>query len=57
MARKTAIAYRLFPRVVEAEDIEQALSTAVNELQREEYILVTGSFYLVDRVRRYFTRN
>jgi len=54
---KTAIAYRLFPRVVEAEDIEQALSTAVNELQREEYILVTGSFYLVDRVRRYFTRN
>jgi dihydrofolate synthase/folylpolyglutamate synthase len=37
------------------EDIEKAVSLGVQLLDREEYLLITGSFYLLDRARRLFT--
>lgn len=37
------------------EDIEKAVRLAIQLLDREEYLLITGSFYLLDRARRQFT--
>lgn len=37
------------------EDIEKAVKTALKVLADDEYLLITGSFYLLDKARREFT--
>ncbi len=39
----------------EQEDIEKAVRLGIQLLDKEEYLLITGSFYLLDRARRQFT--
>ncbi|MEA1961109.1 MAG: folylpolyglutamate synthase/dihydrofolate synthase family protein [Bacillota bacterium] len=45
-----------FPEVClqEIEDISEAVRTALSELSGEQYLLITGSFYVLDEARRYF---
>jgi len=47
----------LFPDIpVQAnEDIAEAVQQGLDNLQGNDYILITGSFYVLDRARRYFT--
>lgn len=47
----------LFPDIpVQAtEDIVEAVKQGLENLQGNNYLLVTGSFYVLDRARRYFT--
>ena len=49
----TEIFHGLYPQteVVEAEDIATAVDLALSELQSDEYLLITGSFYLMDQAR------
>lgn len=49
----------LFPdKSVQAiEDIVAAVQEGVRRLQGDDYLLVTGSFYVLDRARRLFTRD
>jgi dihydrofolate synthase/folylpolyglutamate synthase len=47
---------RLFPQkeVFEKESIERAVEKGLSLMQKDEYLLVTGSFYVLDRARRYY---
>jgi dihydrofolate synthase/folylpolyglutamate synthase len=47
----------LFPAIsVQAiENIAEAVREGLQKLQGNEYLLITGSFYVLDRARRYFT--
>ena len=38
------------------EDIEEAVETGINLLGADEYLLLAGSFYILDRARRYLIR-
>ncbi len=46
----------LFPKkeVYEEEDIKEAVKKGVNMLREREYMLITGSFYIMDKSRKYF---
>ena len=46
----------IFPEVCLAEEIEQAVNKALQEVRDEEYLLITGSFMTLDRARRMFTQ-
>lgn len=48
---------QLFPDIpVQAtENIVEAVKQGINYLQGSQYLLVTGSFYVLDQARRYFT--
>lgn len=39
------------------EDIEEAVNYALNTLQNDEYLLICGSFYILDKARGMFTTN
>lgn len=41
--------------VIAVEDIVGAVEEGISLLQGDDYLLVTGSFYVLDRARRYFT--
>lgn len=46
----------LFPEIpiITEESISAAVAVALRELQVGEYLLITGSFYLMDKARRFF---
>ncbi|MGR6835358.1 bifunctional folylpolyglutamate synthase/dihydrofolate synthase [Syntrophomonas erecta] len=48
---------QLFPdiQVYEEEDIQAAVAKGISLLNGDDYLLVTGSFYVLDQARRYFT--
>lgn len=52
---KAVLARQFFPRVDEEENIDRALERAVRECLTHEYILVAGSFYVLDLARQYFS--
>ena len=52
---KIMLAQEFFPAVLVEESIEKALERALRECRNDEYVLVTGSFYILDAVRQYFT--
>lgn len=47
----------LYPEklVIAIEDIDEAVDFALNALNSEEYLLIGGSFYVLDKARRIFT--
>ncbi len=53
---KAEIASRLFYQVVVEEDIQEAVCAALRQLRDEEYVLITGSFYLLDKARSFSRR-
>ncbi|MBC7075738.1 MAG: bifunctional folylpolyglutamate synthase/dihydrofolate synthase [Syntrophomonadaceae bacterium] len=54
--RLKSIWQNLYPgkEVYEEEDITNAVSKGVDMLQEGEYLLIAGSFYILDKARRYF---
>ncbi|MDD3852689.1 MAG: bifunctional folylpolyglutamate synthase/dihydrofolate synthase [Syntrophomonadaceae bacterium] len=48
---------RLYPHipVIEVEDIIQAIEQGMARLINDQYLLITGSFYVLDRARSWFT--
>ncbi|MGE5418271.1 MAG: bifunctional folylpolyglutamate synthase/dihydrofolate synthase [Acidobacteriota bacterium] len=49
------IARRYIKQVDAVEDIEEAVKAALSRVQPREYVLITGSFYTLDRARTMFT--
>ncbi|MGE5396728.1 MAG: bifunctional folylpolyglutamate synthase/dihydrofolate synthase [Chitinophagales bacterium] len=49
-------AKRVFPAAIGIEDITEAIEHAMAVINQDDYILITGSFYTIDKGRRMFTK-
>ncbi len=46
-----------FAAILEREHIEAAVGAGLDLLEDDEYLLITGSFYVLDKARRLFVKN
>lgn len=54
--QRADLARRYYPEVVAIEKIEEAVDAGLNRLKPDEVLIVTGSFYVLDRARRHLLK-